>query len=196
MTDDRTVLLDEEPGAPRIEPAPRRSVVTRTAPGETVLTRQVRYFTAICSFAAGILHFLAMAAHADHHPAVGRAFFAFAVLQVAWAVMLVLEPRRLVVALGALATAGAVLVWVLSRTKGISWFPGLEDVEPLEWRDVVTQFFQLLALAGAVLLLLPASAHQPARGKRVELLPIAVMAMLAMATLGVLYAATHDYTHH
>ena len=53
-------------------------------------------------------------------------------------------------------------MWVLSRTKGISWFPGLEEVEALGWRDVVTQFYQLLAVAGAAILLLPASAFKPA----------------------------------
>jgi hypothetical protein len=40
--------------------------------------------------------------------------------------------------------------------------------------------------------LLPASVHRPA-GKQVELLPIAIMALLAITTLSVLYAATYDY---
>jgi hypothetical protein len=179
-----------EPGPPPEERPP----VDPTA-GETVLVRQIRFFTAICSFAAGILHILAMVAHADHHPTLGRAFLAIAAVQIAWGVMLIVEPRRMVVLLGALATAGAIVVWIFSRTKGISWFPGLEDVEPLEWRDVVAQFFQLLAVAGATVLLLPASVHKPA-GKKIDVLPIAVMAVLAMGALAVLYAATHNYTHH
>ena len=85
-------------------------------------------------------------------------------------------------------------MWVLSRTKGISWFPGLEDVEGLGWRDVVTQFYQLLAVAGAAILLLPASAYKPA-GKRIEVLPIAVFAVFAMSVMAVLYAATHAGGH-
>lgn len=163
---------------------------------ETVLTRQVRYYIAFCSFAAGVVHLLAMAAHADHHPAVGRAFLAVAALQIAWGVLLIVEPRRLFVVAGALVTAGAIVVWVFTRTKAISWFPGLEEVEPLEWRDVVTEFFQLLALAGAALLLVPASWHRPAGKSGILLAPIAVFGVLTIGTLGLLYAATYDYTHH
>jgi hypothetical protein len=173
------------------------SAVTRTllaTISETVLTRQVRYLVAICSFAAGLLHVLAMTAHYGHHPTLGRAFLMVGALQIVWAAMLLTPTSRLVVILGALGTAGAMLVWIFSRTKGISWFPGLEHPEPIEWRDVVTQFFQLLALAGAVVMMLPERVHKPAGG-RVELAPIAVMVGLAVLTLGVLYVATHDYSH-
>ena len=195
--------MDETNGAVGVldrdedEPAAADPEVGRTDPtaGETIFTRQVRYMTAICSFAAGLLHLLAMAAHADHHPTVGRAFLAIAVVQIVWGVLLMIEPRRVFVLLGGLATVGAIVVWVFSRTKGISWFPGLEDVEPLEWRDVVTQFFQLLAVAGAAIVLLPVSVYRTA-GKRIELIPIAVFAVLTMTTLAVLYAATYDYVHH
>jgi hypothetical protein len=161
---------------------------------ETVFTRQVRYFVAICSFAAGLLHLLAMTAHYGSHPTLGRALFMVGVLQIVWAALLLRPTSRLIVGLGALATASWIIVWIYSRTKGISWFPGLDHVEAIEWRDVVTQFFQLLALAGALVLLLPARVHEPA-GEKVELAPIAVMIVLAVLSLGVLYTATHDYTH-
>jgi hypothetical protein len=161
--------------------------------GETVLVRQIRYFVAICSFSAGVLHILAMVDHRAE-PTVARAFLAVAAIQIVWGVLLIVEPRRLYVLIGSLATAAAIAAWVFSRTKGISWFPGLESVESLGWKDVVTQFFQLLALAGSVVLLLPASVHQPA-GKKIETTPIAIMALLAMLTLAVLYSATHGVGH-
>jgi hypothetical protein len=107
---------------------------------------------------------------------------------------LIFEPRKLFVAVGLLANLTFMVVWAFSRTKGISWFPGLEDVEALEWRDVTTQFFQLLAVAGAVVLLLPAWVHRPAKGS-VPILPVAIMALLALFGVGLLYAATHDYSH-
>ena len=171
----------------------RFDALTSTIP-ETIFTRQLRYFVAVCSFAAGLLHLLAMTAHYGHHPTLGRAFLMFGVLQIVWAALLVTPTSRLVVLLGAIGTAGAIVAWIFSRSKGISWFPGLEDVEPIEWRDVVTQFFQLLALGGALVMLLPARVHQPA-GDKTALAPIAVMIVLAMLSLGVLYTATHDYTH-
>jgi hypothetical protein len=183
----------EEPAADEV---PRAEVVPAEASvGETVLVRQIRFFVAICSFAAGLLHILAMVAHVNHHPTLGRAFLAIAAVQIVWGVLLLVDPRRLVVAIGAAATAGAIVVWIFSRTKGISWFPGLEEVEPIEWRDVVTQFFQLLAVAGSVVLLLPTSVHKPA-GKEVGMLPVAVMSVLAMGAIAILYVATHGYVHH
>jgi hypothetical protein len=184
-----------------VEPAPVEAAPVESPPplpppelSETILTRQIRYIVAICSFAAGLLHVLAMISHADHNDTAARGFLAVAVIQIVWGALLIIEPRRIIIALGALATVGAIGVWVLSRTKGISWWPGLDHAEPIEWRDAVTQFFQLLAVAGAVVMLLPAWVHKPA-GKRVEVLPIAIFTALAVATLGVLYAATHDYVH-
>jgi hypothetical protein len=163
------------------------------SPSETVFSRQIRYITAICSFGAGLLHVLAMIDHRGS-PTLARSFLAIAAVQVVWGVLLIVDPRKIFVLIGGLATAGAIGVWVFSRTKGISWYPGLDHVEPLGWRDVVTQFYQLLAVAGAAILLLPASAFKPA-GKRVEVLPIAVFAVLAMAVMAVLYAATHSGGH-
>jgi hypothetical protein len=175
------------------EPARAEPLSEVRTGGETVLVRQVRYFVAICSFAAALLHIIAMVDHRDE-PTVARAFLAVAAIQIAWGVLMIVDPRKLYVLVGALATAGAIVVWVFSRTKGISWFPGLEPVETLGWKDVVTQFFQLLALAGATVVLLPASVHKPA-GKKVEALPIAIMAVLAMLALAVLYSATHGTGH-
>jgi hypothetical protein len=191
-----TLEPDPSSSAPPVgaSPDPTERASADPTANETILVRQIRYFVAICSFAAGLLHLLAMVAHANHHPTLGRAFFAIAVFQIVWGVLLLVEPRRIVIALGAFVMAGSIVVWVFSRTKGISWFPGLAEVEPLEWRDVVTQFFQLLAVAGAVVLMLPASVHKPA-GDKVEVIPIAIMTVLTMLTLAVLYAATQNYVH-
>jgi hypothetical protein len=183
----------------RDEPAVTETLRTESGPeirtsGETVLVRQVRYFVAICSFAAALLHIIAMVDHRGE-PTVARAFLAVAAIQVVWGVLMIVDARKLYVLVGALATAGAIVAWVFSRTKGISWFPGLDHVEEFGWKDVVTQFFQLLALAGATVVLLPASVHKPA-GKKVEALPIAIMAVLAMLALAVLYSATHGTSHH
>ena len=107
-----------------------------------------------------------------------------------WGVLLIVEPRKIFVLIGGLATAGAIVVWVFSRTKGISWFPGLEEVEGLGWRDVVTQFYQLLASrARRSCCSRRARSSRPASASRS--LPIAVFAVFAMAVMAVLYAATH-----
>ena len=190
-TDGAVGVLDPEDAKQAVpDPEPDRTDPTA---GETVFTRQVRFITAICAFGAGLLHLLAMIDHRAS-PTLARSFLAVAAIQIVWGVLLIVEPRKIFVLIGGLATAGSIAVWVLSRTKGISWFPGLEEVEGLGWRDVVTQFYQLLAVAGATIVLLPASAFKPA-GKRVEALPIAIFAVFAMAVMAVLYAATHGGGH-
>jgi hypothetical protein len=191
--------MDHPAGTVETTAVPKHATVTpflnydvRT--DETVLVRQIRFFTAICTFAAGLVHLLAVIDHREH-PTLARAFLAVAAIQIALGILLLLDPRRLFVIVGGIVTAAAIVVWVFSRTKGISWFPGLEDVEALDWRGVVTQFFQLLALAGYAVLVLPASVHKPA-GNRVELVPVALMSVLAMLALSVLYGATHGVGHH
>ena len=135
------------------------AAATTSTADETVLVQQIRYCVAIWSFAAGLLHVLAMIDHRGE-PTLARGFLAVAVIQIVWGVLLIVDPRRMFVLVGACATAGSIVVWVYSRTKGISWFPGLDHVEELGWRDVVTQFFQLLALAGA--------SGAPAPGQRAQ----------------------------
>ena len=178
------VEVDEPPTA--VEPAPIF---------ETVLTRQIRYFAGICSLAAGLIHVLAMIDHRSE-PTLSRAFLALAVFQFVWGVLLLAGTRKVIVyGIGAVVAAGSIGVWVFSRTKGISWFPGLDNIEVLGWRDTVTQFFQLLVVAGAAILMLPASVHKPA-GKRIEVAPIAIFVLLTVLTLGVLYGATHGVAEH
>jgi hypothetical protein len=162
---------------------------------ETVLTRQIRYIAATCSLAAGLIHVLAMIDHRSE-PTLSRAFLAVAVFQFVWGVLLLAGARSVIVyGTGAVVAAASIGVWVFSRTKGISWFPGLDHVEALGWRDVVTQFFQLLVVAGTAILMLPASVHKPA-GKRIEVAPIAIFVLLTVLTLAVLYGATHGVTEH
>jgi hypothetical protein len=186
-------VLDREPTA-SVEPPSDDLRPRAVADGETVFARQVRFVTAICSFGAALLHVLAMIDHRSE-PTLARSFLAIAAIQVVWGVLLIVDPRKLFVLAGTLVTAGAITVWVFSRTKGISWFPGLDHVEPLGWRDVVTQFYQLLAVAGGAILLLPASVYRAA-GKKVDVVPAAVFAVFAMAVMIVLYAATHATGHH
>lgn len=166
-----------------------------SATGETVWQRQVRYFVGMCSLGAGVMHILAAGAHVDHHADLGRAFLMVAALQIAWGVMLMVAPTRLIVISGGIGTLAATVIWVISRTKGIAWWDAMAEVEPIEWRDTITMWLQILAIAGVVLLLIPAAAHAPAAGRPLEVVPIAVMALLVMFLVGTVYAATHSYVH-
>lgn len=184
--DDREPLDETPPLVPAAPPAPPEPLVPHYA----------RAGAAICALAAGAFHLLAMIDHMDHHAAVGRAFLGIAALQVLWAVMLVRSRERAVVAAGIALNVFAIVIWVLSRTQGISWFPGLEAVEPFGWRDITAEAFQLLAIVGATLLLVPARLFRtPDDGEVRSPVPIIVMGVLAVATVAWVYGATHGQTH-
>lgn len=176
-----------------VPPAPS----PRPAPPEPAVPHHARAGAAICALAAASLHVVAMADHMDHHAALGRAFLGVAALQVLWAAMLVRTRSRGVVVAGMALMAAAIVIWVLSRTQGISWFPGLEAIEPLGWRDLTAQAFQLLALVAGVLLLVPTRLFRtPEPGEVRSPVPIVVMGVLALAVVAWVYAATHGQAHH
>jgi hypothetical protein len=187
--DEVTTSPDEPETPPAPSPLP--------APPEPAVQHYARAFAAICSLAAAALHLVALADHVDHHPMVGRGFLAVAVLQAVWAIMLVRTRSKLVVLAGIALQAGSILVWIVSRTKGIAWYPGLEAVEPIGWKDFTTQVFQFLAIAAATLLLVPASYFRPAAdGEQHSPVPIVVMGVVAMAAVAFVYAANHGVGHH
>ncbi|HEX5615020.1 MAG TPA: hypothetical protein VFZ83_07655 [Acidimicrobiia bacterium] len=166
------------------------------APPEPAIQHYARAGAVICGLAAGAFHLLAMVDHMDHHAGVGRAFLGIAALQVLWASMLVRTRARAVVAAGIALNIFAIVIWVLSRSQGISWFPGLEAVEPFGWRDITTEAFQLLAIvAGALLLVSPRLFRTPDDGETHSPTPIIVMGLLALATVAWVYGATHGQVH-
>jgi len=203
MTDTQgTDLLDRDPadddidGRAPIDETPPAAPEAPPVPPEPAIQHYARAGAAICALAAGAFHLLAMIDHMDHHAAVGRAFLGIAALQVLWAAMLVRSRSRALAVAGIALHVGAIVIWVLSRTQGISWFPGLEAVEPFGWRDVTTQAFQLLAIVGATLLLVPARLFRtPDDGETHSPTPIIVMGVLAIATVAWVYAATHGQAH-
>ena len=171
------VEVDEPPTA--VEPAPIF---------ETVLTRQIRYFAGICSLAAGLIHVLAMIDHRSE-PTLSRTLLALAVFQFVWGVLLLAGARKVIVyGIGAVVAAGSIGVWVFSRTKGISWFPGLDNIEVLGWRDTVTQFFSCSWFRGRDP---DAAASVPSLPGSASKSPDRDLVLLTVLTLGVLYGAAH-----
>jgi hypothetical protein len=190
-----TLLEDRAPETSE-GPLDAPSAPTPSAPPEPLLAAYVRWFVAICAFGAAALHVVAMVDHVDHHPTLGRAFLTVALLQVAWGAVVVRTRSKALLVIGLLGTTLVSLVWVLSRTKGISWFPGLEEVEPIGWRDLLNEAFQLLTVAGVVLLLAPRRLFAADDGEHVDRRPIVAMAVVAGLAVAFVYGATHGVVHH
>jgi hypothetical protein len=135
---------------------------------------------AILSLTAGFLHATIIDAHRGHGIAAGT-FTALAVFQVAWAGLVVTRPSRPVLALGAAANAAVVIGYALSRTTGIGFVDGFEDVEPVTFPDAVATALEVLLVGGALFLLRPEAAERPGFAR----LSTAGLGLLSLAVAGV-----------
>jgi hypothetical protein len=120
---------------------------------------------AALSAIAGLIHAGAAGSHAAEHRNVAELFVAAAVFQVGWAVLVVVRPRRWLLAVGALANAGMVGFWFVSKRYGISWIPGLEQPEQAQFADLACTAMEALVFVGAgIVALLPSSPARVAGG--------------------------------
>lgn len=96
-----------------------------------------------------------MAAHFREYVLFGLFFAIVTPLQVAWAGLALRRPwdTRLLAA-GALASAGIVLIWLVSRTIGLPFGPERLSAEPVGVKDILASYDEcLLALLVGLTLL-------------------------------------------
>src|SRR5687768_3276316 len=92
---------------------------------------------AVLSIAAGLLHAIQVSSH-DGHGVAATVYIGLAIFQLNWAALALAWPRRLVLAIGALANGLIVVGYVLSRTSGIAFIDGFQEAEPVGFTDAVT----------------------------------------------------------
>jgi hypothetical protein len=119
-------------------PADRR----RTLPGQL----------ALCSAAAATIHFAFVWPHWDEYVPFALAFALAGAFQLAWAPLLLVRPRRRLLAAGAAVNAAIALAWVLSRAVGLPVGPEEWSPEPVGLADSAATVFELAIAAGALLL--------------------------------------------
>lgn len=118
--------------------------------------RSLGLFRVLCTLAAiwgigaGVIHFLAVGDHREH--LLIAAFFAVtAVAQIAWAVLLILRPSKVLLYAGIAGNLALIGVWAISRTSGLPFVPGAEQAEPVGVRDIITVLFEALAAGTSAL---------------------------------------------
>ena len=131
--------------------------------GEPIpLARLMTSGLALLSLAAGAIHLSAASQHREH-----RLIFAFfigaAVVQLAWAGLVVQRPSRRLLLAGALVNAAIVAVWIVSRTSGLPLVAGARAPEELGFKDTVCALVELLLVAGVGLLAVMPDAASRAR---------------------------------
>jgi hypothetical protein len=141
----------------------------------------VRLGVAVASAGAAAIHFAVVDQHFAEYWLFGAFFVAVALAQLGWAVAVASNPTRTVYVIGALGNALIAVTWVISRTTGLPLGPGAGEPEPAGIADVVSTAFELVVVAGTLLLL---------RGRELRrswpvtfLRPAVMIAAIALTTL-------------
>lgn len=142
-----------------------------------------RWLLAACSLGAAALHFAYASAHFAEYWLYGVFFVTSAWLQLAWAVGLVVRPRRWLLLGGYAGNALIIVVWVLSRTVGVVVGPGASVKEAAAFPDILATVLEATVVAGALVLMVRPSLLARRFAVRV-LSPVAVIGATLLIEIG------------
>jgi hypothetical protein len=146
---------------------------------------------ALASIAAGAIHATAAGAHSEHRAAV-VAFALTAVFQIGWGALVLLRPSRLVALVGLAGNAAALGGWILAKVSGIGFVTGLDVREDPEFADTLAAALALVAIVGALIVLLPGLSARLS-GRRPALVGVSGVAVLALTVPGMVAAGSHSH---
>jgi hypothetical protein len=153
--------------APRVTPTQRESSVGLV------------HVAGLASIAAGVIHASAVGAHTGH-ATLSRLFLAVAVAQIASGLLTVMRGGRFVGSLTVLVNSVAVAAWGVTKTSGIMWIDGLEQIEAPQFTDTACAALGAIAALTSLLTLV----HRRATVTSVRLgAPAAAVGGLAIAAL-------------
>lgn len=153
-----------------------------------------RTVAGLASAGAAAIHFAVFPAHLSESLAEGAFFAALAAFQVLWALALWQWQRWQLLSLGALVNAGAVLLWLVTRTTGLPFGPGAGVAEPVGLAGMLTIALELAVCVSVLWWLRPRPARM-LRSAATSLTAVgaAVAVVLGLSVPGVLAGVGH---HH
>jgi hypothetical protein len=177
----------------RTNPDPT-SVIARTDAGPNVSVAQASL--AALSIAAAAIHFAVMGEHFAEYVAFGVFFSVVAWSQALWAVGVIVLPSRRLLLVGLVGNAVVILVWLISRTTGLSIGPEAGAPEPAAFIDVLSTILEVAIVAGTARLVLRGRPTPSMRGLPVRLgLAGLVIALAVLTTWSVAAGATSGGEH-
>lgn len=169
---------------------PQGEGATPSPTAEKVALPVVLAVAAFASLGAGAIHAAAAGAHGDAQ-ATANAFVLVAVLQIAWGVVALVKPTRLVGVAGVLINGGAVAGWVLAMTAGIGFIDGLDEAASPQLADTMAAGLAAAAVLGALLSL--ASRLSWAHRANPLLVGVGGLAALALAAPAMINTGNHSH---
>ncbi|TGD89979.1 hypothetical protein BayCH28_05190 [Mycolicibacterium sp. CH28] len=120
-----------------------------TRVGRGVESRLASRCAAIASAGAAAIHLGVAPAHWQHWVLSGVFFASIGLLQLVWAILAWLRPTALILAAGIVANAGAIALWVHSRTIGVPFGPGAGEPEAVDAAGISVLLLQFYVVMGA-----------------------------------------------
>ncbi len=108
---------------------------------------------AAASFLAGGIHGSVASEHFREAFVFGVFFVGAAAAQVAWAILLVHQPTRALLWVGAIGNTAVIAVWTVTRTVGIPIGPEPWHAEAIGALDVISTLFEIVIVVTAVAVL-------------------------------------------
>ncbi|HKE77043.1 MAG TPA: hypothetical protein VKB57_25705 [Acidimicrobiales bacterium] len=174
------------------EPAP----ATTSDPGEpgaaTTTVPGALRAAAVASLAAGAIHATCVGAHSGEKT-VAVIFAVTAAAQIGWGALALVRSGWNITLLGLGVNGAAIGGWVLSRTTGIGFIPGLETAESPGFADTVAAILAGVAIIGSLVAVSRRGAwvHRP----HPALVGVAGIAALSLAVPGMVSAGGHNHEH-
>lgn len=158
----------------------------RHGPGVATVGDLIRTVAGLFSLGAAVIHTVVAGAHFREFWLFGAFFVVVAVLQAAWAAMILIRPSRALLVGGAVLNAAVVVVWGVSRVTGVPIGPEAGTPEAVGAIDLVATLEEVGAVAAIlVLLAVPRSLRRPLR----DGVPVPVIGGLAALVAGITAAA-------
>lgn len=105
---------------------------------------------AVASVGAAVVHVAVAPAHGQAWLLSGVFFAALAIFQLWWAYVAWHHPRPMVLAVGIAASAGAIVLWVMSRSSGAPFGPHAGQPEAVDGAGISVLLLQCYVIMGAV----------------------------------------------
>lgn len=167
----------------------RNELERRAAQPERDVSEALRFAVALASAGAATIHFAVIAQHLEEYWLFGSFFIGVAILQLAWATVVLYLPSPAVYLAGLVGNAAVAATWVVSRTTGLPLGPESGEPEPVGVADTVATAFEVLVAAGALLLLLRMASRRRPLARFTAATAVTTLAAIGLTALSLLSLA-------
>ena len=160
-------------------------------------TRLAVRCAATASVGAAAIHFAVAPMHWQHWLPSGVFFAVIALLQLAWAFLVWSRPATLLLVIGIVVNAGAVALWIHSRTAGAPFGPAAGQPESVDAAGICVLLLQCYVVMGAAWAWIRRSRAGHVSGMGSALVLVGANAVMAVAvTAGLASSLSGHGPHH